>query len=77
VLRTDEGEQRLTAGTCAGFPAGTTNGHQVVNRSDRPARYLEVSSVDPRDETEYPDVALAYRNGPGGLAFTHRDGTPY
>jgi uncharacterized cupin superfamily protein len=77
VLRTDEGEQRLGAGTCAGFPAGSTNGHQVVNRSDRPARYLEVSSVDPRDETEYPDVDLAYRNGPGGLAFTHRDGTPY
>src|SRR6186997_1323049 len=28
VLRTDEGEQTLTAGMCAGFPAGTKNGHQ-------------------------------------------------
>src|SRR5687767_15892984 len=27
VLRTDEGEQLLTAGTCAGFPAGSRNGH--------------------------------------------------
>ncbi|MEY2669526.1 MAG: hypothetical protein RJA59_2164, partial [Pseudomonadota bacterium] len=62
---------------CAGFPAGTTNGHQVVNRSDRPARYLEVSNVDPRDETAYPDDDLAYRNLPGGPAFTHRDGTRY
>src|SRR5437773_6875811 len=43
VLRTDEGEQLLTAGTCAGFPAGSQNGHQLVNRSDRPARYLEIS----------------------------------
>src|SRR5437764_6443301 len=28
VLRTDEGEQLLTAGTCAAFPAGARNGHQ-------------------------------------------------
>src|SRR6476646_10356972 len=33
VLRTDEGEQLLPAGTCAGFPPGK-NGHQLVNRSD-------------------------------------------
>src|ERR671919_3100253 len=26
VLRTDEGEQVLTAGMCAGFPAGVRNG---------------------------------------------------
>src|SRR5437867_6210290 len=37
VLRSDEGEQVLTAGMCAGFPAGSRNGHQLVNRSDRPA----------------------------------------
>src|SRR5688572_31248820 len=36
VLRTEEGEQLLTAGTCAGFPAGARNGHQLVNRSDSP-----------------------------------------
>src|SRR5919109_3628500 len=36
VLRTDEGEQVLSAGMCAGFPAGAKNGHHVVNRSDRP-----------------------------------------
>src|SRR5882672_4163016 len=37
VLRTDEGEQVLHAGMCAGFPAGVPNGHQLVNRSDRSA----------------------------------------
>lgn len=78
VLRTDEGEQVLRAGMCAGFPAGTTNGHQLVNRSDRPARYLEVSNRDPEDSAEYPDVDMAYRQGPGGEAiFTRKDGTPY
>src|SRR5581483_10086953 len=47
VLVTDEGEQTLTAGMVCGFPAGSTNGHQLVNRSDKPARYLEISNRDP------------------------------
>src|SRR5262245_32611963 len=78
VLRTDEGDQVLTAGMCAGFPAGAKNGHQLVNRSERPARYLEISNRDPEDSAEYPDVDLAYRKGPdGGAVFTHKDGKPY
>lgn len=78
VLRTDEGEQVLTAGMCAGFPAGARNGHQLVNHSDRPARYLEISNRDPEDTAEYPDVDLAYRRASDGSPlFTHKDGTPY
>lgn len=78
VLRTDEGEQTLTGGMCAGFPAGSRNGHHLVNRSDRSARYLEISNRAPEDSAEYPDDDLAYRKGPaGGAVFTHRDGTPY
>jgi uncharacterized cupin superfamily protein len=77
-LRTDEGEQLLTAGMCAGFPAGTRNGHQLVNKSDRPARYLEISNRDPEDAAVYPDVDLAYHKGTDGRpTFTHKDGTPY
>jgi uncharacterized cupin superfamily protein len=78
VLRTDEGEQVLMAGTCAGFPAGSANGHQLVNRSDRPARYLEISNRDPDDSATYPDDDLAYRKAPDGRAlFTHKDGSSY
>lgn len=78
VLRTDEGEQVLTAGMCAGFPCGGSNGHQLVNRSDRPARYLEISNHDPEDTAEYPDDDLALEFGAdGGLVFTHKDGAPY
>jgi len=77
VLRTDEGEQLLTAGTCAGFPAGTTNGHHLVNRSDRPARYLEISNRDREDTAEYPDVDLAYSKTAEGAVFSHKDGSPY
>jgi len=80
VLRTDEGEQVLTAGTCAGFPAGSRDAHQLVNRSDRPARYLEISNRDPADTAHYPDpdVDLRYaKRADGTAAFTRKDGTPY
>jgi uncharacterized cupin superfamily protein len=78
VLRTDEGEQVLAAGACAGFPAGATNGHQLVNRGNRPARYLEISNRDPADSALYPDDDLAYRKSPNGAAvFTRKDGTPH
>jgi uncharacterized cupin superfamily protein len=78
VLRSDEGEQVLTAGTCAGFPAGNGNGHQLLNRSDRPARYLEISNRDPEDSAGYSDADLVYRKGAAGQAiYARKDGTPY
>jgi uncharacterized cupin superfamily protein len=78
VLHTDDGEQVLKAGTCAAFPAAVKNGHQLVNRSDRPARYLEISNRDPEDLAEYPDVDLAYRKAADGSAvFTRKDGSAY
>jgi uncharacterized cupin superfamily protein len=78
VLRTDAGEQVLGAGMCAGFPAGSRDGHQLVNRSDRPARYLEISNRDAADTAEYTDEDLAYRRGEGGAPiFTRKDGSSY
>jgi uncharacterized cupin superfamily protein len=79
VLRSDAGEQRLTAGMCAGFPAGSADGHQLVNRSDRPAVYLEVSNRDPEDTGHYsdPDVDLVWNSPQARGRFTRRDGTPY
>jgi uncharacterized cupin superfamily protein len=74
VLRTDAGEQLLTAGMCAGFPAGAADGHQLINRSAAPARYLEVSNRDSADRAYYPDedVDLMYVGGKP----LRRDGTP-
>jgi uncharacterized cupin superfamily protein len=77
VLRTDAGEQVLSAGTCAGFPLGTRDGHQLVNRSDRPAVYLEISNRDEADQAFYPDVDMHY-NLPGHPGkFTRRDGSAF
>jgi uncharacterized cupin superfamily protein len=79
VLRTDAGEQTLTAGMAAGFPCNTGDGHQLINRSDRPARYLEISNRDPADEATYSDedVDLAMVRAEGKLVFTRKDGTRY
>lgn len=79
VLRTDDGEQLLTMGMAAGFPAGKTDGHQLINRSERPVRYLEISNRDPEDAATYPDedVDLAFERRDGKHVFTHKDGTPY
>jgi len=73
VLRTDEGEQILTAGTCAGFPAGSRNGHQLVNRSSRLARYLEIGNRDAADTIGYSDVDLACaRDASGAWVFSRK-----
>jgi uncharacterized cupin superfamily protein len=77
TLHTDAGEQVLGPGTCAGFPAGSRDGHHFVNRSTRPARYVEISNRDPQDGAEYPDVDLVYRKGPDGKGFfTRKNGSP-
>ena len=78
VLRTNQGEQVLTAGMCAGFAAGVRDGHQFVNRSAAPVRYLEVSNRDPEDEAEYSDDDLGCRKAAdGSYVFSRKDGTPY
>jgi uncharacterized cupin superfamily protein len=80
VLVTDAGEQLLTAGACAGFPAGSTDAHTLINRSDRPARYLEVSNRHEEDVAAYPDVDLVYAPdgaSEGGSPYARKDGTRY
>lgn len=77
VLVTDAGEQELRAGMVAGFPGGKADGHHLVNRSNRPALYLEVGDRDPEDEVHYPDVDLFLKRTPEGHVFTDKKGKPY
>lgn len=78
TLVTDDGEQVLTAGMVAGFPAGSSNGHHLVNKSDSVASYLEVGNRIAEDECYYPDIDMKLvSDGKGGHIFTHRDGKPY
>ena len=77
VLVTEAGEQLLTAGMAAGFPAGKADGHCLVNRTTRDAVYLEVGDRKPDDAVTYPDDDLEGRATPGGRKFFRKDGTPY
>lgn len=77
VLVTDAGEEVLKPGKCAGFPAGKADGHQLINRTDRDAVYLEVGDRKPDDAVTYPDDDIAGQATPQGRRFTKKDGTPY
>lgn len=78
MLITEDGEQRLTAGMAAGFPAGKEDGHQVVNRSDAWAVFLEVGSRFESDAVHYPDIDLFLPAGEDGKrVFAHKNGEPY
>lgn len=77
VLVTDAGEQRLTAGMIAGFPANTADGHHLVNRSTRDVLYLEVGDRSEGDEVDYPDIDMLVRRIDGKRRYVHKDGTPY
>jgi len=79
VLVSNLGEQTLTAGTAAGFPAGKPDGHCLINRSMRDAVFLEIGDRSPRDDGEYPDHDMIWRNVDGDqkYVYLHKDGTPY
>ena len=77
TLHTDEGRTRLSPGMCAGFKAGTGNGHHFVNETDRDVVLLEVGDRIPGDEGSYPDDDLVARMIDGRWRFTHKDGSPY
>ena len=77
VLVTDAGEQPLTAGQCAGFPAGHSNGHQLINRGKEPVVLLEIGSREAADVCHYPDVDLQWNAPEAPDRYSHKDGTPY
>jgi uncharacterized cupin superfamily protein len=77
VLVTDEGEFTLKSGMCAGFQAGVANGHHLINRSDRPAVYLEIGDRPAGDQGFYSEADLEAHPAQAGSTFTHRGGKPY
>lgn len=78
MLVTDEGEQMLTAGMTAGFPAGVGVGHHLVNRSDVIASYIEIGSRSSEDRVFYPDIDLELHPDDTGVkTFRRRDGSDY
>jgi uncharacterized cupin superfamily protein len=77
VLVTDAGEQTLRAGMAAGFPAGKRDGHHLINRSQAPARLLEVGTRSVKEYAEYSDIDMKGEVRDGAFRFLHKDGRPY
>ena len=77
VLVTDAGEQTLGPGMAAGFPAGSGDGHHLINRTDVDAVYLEAGARTQGDEVDYPDIDMLVRFVDGERRYVHKDGTPY
>ena len=55
---------------CAGFKAGTGNGHHLVNRGKTDVVYLEIGDRTPDDAASYPDDDLKILKNPDGLSRT-------
>jgi uncharacterized cupin superfamily protein len=77
TLVDDDGEHVLTPGMCAGFKSNVPNGHKLVNRGDKPAKYIEIGTRSPDETATYPDVDMIGIKEDGKFRFTRRDGTPF
>ncbi len=77
VLIENEGETVLRPGDAAGFKANSPNGHHLVNRSARPAIYLEIGTRSPHERAHYSDVDLQVVRDHKGMRYTHKNGEPY
>ena len=75
VLVTNKGEEILRAGDVAAFPKMARDGHHLINRSTRPATYLEVGTRSESDICTYPDADLHF--DPKNGWYTHKSGAPY
>ena len=77
VLVTNGGEQTLSAGMCADYPAGNADAHHFINRSPRPPKYLEMGQRPEGDVAFYPDDDLMLMPTPDGDISVHKDGRRY
>lgn len=77
TLHTDEGRTSLAPGMCAGFKAGSGNGHHLINETADDVLYLEVGDRTAGDEGSYPDDDLVASMVDGKWRFVHKDGSPY
>jgi len=77
TLVQDAGETVMRPGECAAFPAGDTDGHHFINRTESVARFLVVGTKVARDVCTYSDVDLRVEIEGDRDRFTYKDGTPY
>lgn len=77
TLLTDDAEELISFGECAGFVAGHPSAHCVINKTQQPVTLLEVASLAGENVTTYPDHDLLQVPSVAGRQFVHRDGSSY
>ena len=77
TLVTDAGRTLLQRGMCAGFKAGSGDGHCLVNETNADVVYLEIGDRTAGDAVDYPDDDLAVVTVDGKRRMAHKDGSPY
>lgn len=77
TLHTDEGRTPLAPGMCAGFKAGTGNGHRLINETQEEVLYLEAGDRSAGDTVVYPDDDIEAVLVEGQWKFRRKDGTTY
>jgi uncharacterized cupin superfamily protein len=78
TLRSAAGHREVPQGEVLVFLRGEEGGHQLVNRSEEPVRFLAISTSDAPDVVMYPDSGkigvFERRPEDGGLYELHRRG---
>jgi uncharacterized cupin superfamily protein len=77
VLCEDGNEVVLKPGDVAAWKAGVPDGHNLVNRSDRDAVFLEIGTSAAKERVLYPGVDLLFVRDDKGVRYTKRNGSPY
>ena len=77
VLVEDGGETILKPGDAAGWKANAGNGHCLINRTQRDARYLEVGTRLVNETVVYSDIDMRLERDQNGARYLHRSGEPY
>jgi len=73
VLVEDDGRTILKAGDCAAWPKGVTNGHHLINESDRDCSFIVIGG-GVGTGGGYSDIDMMFT---AGGDYVHKDGTPY
>jgi uncharacterized cupin superfamily protein len=77
VLCEDEGEAVLRPGDAAGWKAGASVGHCLVNRSQEDAVYIEIGTRSTTEAVTYPDIDMRMDRDKAGSRYLHKNGEPY
>jgi uncharacterized cupin superfamily protein len=73
TLIEDEGPTLLSAGDCAAWPKGSTNGHHLVNQSKNDCAFIVVGGGT-NTGGGYSDIDMMFTSG---NRYVKKDGTPY